>query len=75
MNVKGIKRAKDLHFEVPEELAEDIDRLIAAMESDDIMLDCYMSHLEGGTRLVDDEYGQWLYNYYLLGGWQDDVAE
>lgn len=75
MNVKGIKRAKDLHFEVPEVLAEEIDNLVDAMERDDRMLDCYMSQLEGSRRMVDDEYDMWLYNYYLLGGWKDDVEE
>ena len=74
MNVKSIKRAKDLHFAVPEGLAEDIDNLVAAMEREDPMLDCYMAQLEGSARMVEEEYDRWLYEYYLLGGWKNDVA-
>ena len=76
MNVKGIKRPKDLHFEVPEALADAINDLIDAMERDDrLFLDCFMDEVEGRARMVKEEYDDWIYNYYLNGGWHADVVE
>ncbi len=75
MNVKGIKRARDLHFKVPPQLAEDIDRLVDAMARDDSMLDCHLAQLEGSARMVQDEYDRWIYAYYLRGGWREDVVQ
>lgn len=73
MGTKGIKRSKDLHFEVPAGLAEDIDNLVDAIERGDPMLDCYMAQLEGSARMVEEDHDRWLYEYYLLRGWQNDA--
>ena len=75
MNINGIKRAKDLPFSVPETLARTIDELVEAMERDDINLDCYQDEVEGTARMVCKENDRWIYEYYLLGGWREDVKD
>ena len=75
MNVKGIKRPEDLPFKVPKELAKVINSLVDAMERDDEDLDLYQDDLEGCARRVRKEYDSWIYNYYLRGGWREDVVE
>ena len=75
MNVKGIKRAEDLYFEVPEALAVSINNLVDAMERDDVDFDLYQDDLDGAARMVEEEYDDWIYSYYLEGGWREDVID
>lgn len=75
MNTKGILRPDELPFECPELLANDINALLAAMERDDINLDCYMDEVQGSAREVSEENDAWVCEYYLYGGWRKDSCD
>lgn len=75
MNTKGILRPDELPFECPELLANDINSLLAAMERDDINLDCYMDEVQGSAREVSEENDAWVCEYYLYGGWRKDSCD
>lgn len=75
MNTKGILRPDELPFECPELLASDINALLAAMERDDINLDCYMYEVQSSARCLDDEKDNWIRQYYLNGGYRKDLCE
>ena len=72
MNTKSILRPNELPFECPDLLANDINELLAAMERDDINLDCYMDEVQSSAREVSEENDAWVCEYYLYGGWRKD---
>lgn len=75
METLGIKRPEDLPFPVPEDLANAITGLLAAMERDDLFIGDYMDDVQGASRLLPDDEDMWVYDYYLRGGWHKDVCE
>ena len=72
MNTKGILRPNELPFECPDLLANDINELLAAMERNDINLDCYMDEVQSSAREVSEGNDAWVCEYYLYGGWRKD---
>lgn len=76
MNIKGILRPEELPFECPDMLASDINALLDAMERDDFLnLDCYMNEVQSSAREIDEENDAWICNYYLYGGYKEDLKE
>lgn len=73
LNTKGILRPNELPFECPDLLANDINELLAAMERDDINLDCYMDEVQSSAREVSEENDAWVCEYYLYGGYRTDI--
>ena len=75
MNIEGILRPHELPFDCPEILSNDINELLAAMERDDINLDCYMNEVQCSARCLSDENDNWIRQYYLSNGWEKDLHE
>ena len=75
MNVKGIKRAEDWDFPMPEFLEDAINNLVDAWARDDENIDCYLDEVHGCARGVDEYHDAILRDYYTRGGWRDDVVD
>lgn len=73
MDTSKILRPYELPFKVSEQLANDINALIAALERNDTMnLDCYLDEVQGSARDVSEENDAWIRNYYVRYGWRND---
>lgn len=70
MDTQHIARPEDLPFEVPKMLSDDIHALIAAIERDDRMLDCYIDEVEGSARCLSEENDMRVRRYYCRNGWR-----
>ena len=70
MDTSAILRPEELPFPVPKMLADDINALIAAIERDDLNVDCYENEVESCARKLNEEQGMWVRRYYCRGGWQ-----
>ena len=70
-----IKRAKDLHFEVPEGLAEAIDELVTAIENKDMFVGLYLDNVQAQARMVEEKYDEWINYNYIEGGWMEHEDE
>ena len=57
-------------------LANDIDAFRDAMRRDGFPnLDCYMNEVQSSTREIDEGNDAWVCNYYLYGGYKEDLKE
>lgn len=62
--------SKDLPFRMTEEVATEIDELVAAIKRRDPLTDCYMDELHGSARDVSADAEIWIHRYYLQGYWK-----
>lgn len=71
MNVSSILRPDELPFKVSEQLANDINNLIAALEREDYLnLDGYLDEVQGSARELSEEDDMRVRRYYVQYGWR-----
>lgn len=65
-----ILRPHQLSFDVPRQLADDIDALVDAIERDDPFVDDYRDEVHGSARMLPPGLNVWVEKYYVFDGWR-----
>lgn len=71
MDTIPILRPHQLPFNIPRQLADDIDALIDAIKRDDPFVDDYRDEVHGSARMLPAELNVAIERYYVLDGWKD----
>lgn len=74
MDVSGILKPEELPFSVPQFLADDINDLIEAWETDSDLVPFLLDEVEGSARGVSEENDRWIRSYYVHYGWKKQLC-
>ena len=68
MAEERLMRPEELPFEVPKQLADDINAYLDAHEKGDYrFIDCLIDEIASSARFLDEEHDRWIYDYYCRG--------